>query len=128
NRLMDYGIHPSLLERAAEGMVTVSLAGGESRAGLDHFIAAMNAIAMEADTVVARQWPREDNPLVNAPHTAADLMVQDWHHPYSRAVGSAVGTDDGAQKYWPPVNRIERSLKSPLSLANLSPLADHPPE
>ncbi|MEL6505700.1 MAG: glycine dehydrogenase (aminomethyl-transferring) [Pseudomonadota bacterium] len=128
NRLMDYGIHPSLLERAAEGMVTVSLAGGESRAGLDHFIAAMNAIAMEADTVVAGQWPREDNPLVNAPHTAADLMVQDWHHPYSRAVGSAVGTDGGAQKYWPPVNRIEPSLKSPLSLANQSPLADHPPE
>ena len=46
------------------------------------------------------------NSLVNAPHTADEIMRDDWTHPYSRQV---VGNPDGnsqANKYWPPVTGL----------------------
>ena len=48
----------------------------------------------------------DDNPLKNAPHTAAEL-VGEWSHPYSReqAVFPLASLIDG--KYWPPVGRVD---------------------
>ena len=65
--------------------------------------------------VAAGEWPRDDNPLVNAPHTQARVTADEWTHPYSRG-GSppsrpACTPDrshaDGFDKYWPPVARID---------------------
>ena len=54
------------------------------------------------------EWPADDNPLVNAPHTAAETLAGDWTHPYSRLEAAyPAGDADTAAKYWPPVSRID---------------------
>ena len=80
----------------------------EPKAELDRFIAAMTAIAGEARKIAAGEWPARDNPLANAPHTAAEILADDWKHPYSRLVAAYPGGDPAnIAKYWPPVSRID---------------------
>lgn len=73
---------------------------------LDRFIEAMIAIKGEIDQVAAGHWPADDNPLVNAPHTAESITVE-WSHPYSREIAAYPGRGDRRSKYWPPVRRID---------------------
>ena len=51
---------------------------------LDRFCDAMIAIRHEIDRVAAGEWPAGDNPLVNAPHTAASVINDKWEHAYTR--------------------------------------------
>jgi glycine dehydrogenase len=66
----------------------------------------MTAIHAEAQQVASGAWPREDNPLVNAPHTAQTLTGE-WDHPYSRAEAVYPVPSLVEGKYWPPVRRVD---------------------
>ena len=99
-------------------MVDFYLPESEDLAELDRFIDAMISIKHEADAVAAGSWPADNNPLVNAPHTAADVTGE-WNRPYERAVGvypfaqgehSALATQRIRGKYWPPVRRIDNAF------------------
>jgi len=79
----------------------------ESKPELDRFIQAMLAIREEIRQVEEGQWPAEDNPLVNAPHTAATALSDNWSHPYSRQTGCLPVPGQATTKYWPPVARID---------------------
>ncbi len=78
----------------------------ENLGELDRFVAAMIAIRAEIDRVGAGHWPADDNPLGNAPHTAATL-AEDWTHPYDRQRAVFPPGVTAATKYWPPVRRID---------------------
>ena len=68
----------------------------------------MIAIREEVRRVEKGEWPQDDNPLKNAPHTAATLLAADWPHPYPRDVGGALARQrPGSVKYWPPVGRVD---------------------
>ena len=69
----------------------------------------MLSIAAGIGTVETGVWPRDDSPLVNAPHTAADLMASEWSHPYSREEAASPDMNRQANKYWPPVSRIDNA-------------------
>ena len=87
------------------GTLMVEPTESESLQELDRFVEAMIAIKGEIDRVASGEWPADDNPLVNAPHPAADLIVDDWQHPYSRTeAGYPTGPD---KAYFPPVSRID---------------------
>ena len=58
--------------------------------------------------MAAGRWPADDNPLVNAPHTAQTL-VGEWDHPYSREIAVYPAGVDPRSKYWPPVRRIDQA-------------------
>ena len=73
---------------------------------LDRFIDAMVAIRAEIDEVAAGTWPVEDSPLRNAPHTA-DCVVGEWRHSYPARLAAFPGGTAHADKYWPPVRRID---------------------
>jgi glycine dehydrogenase len=73
---------------------------------LDRFCDAMIAIKGEIDRVESGEWDHADNPLANAPHTAA-LLAQEWTHPYDRTTAVFPGGVVAAEKYWPPVRRID---------------------
>ncbi|PWW52243.1 aminomethyl-transferring glycine dehydrogenase [Actinokineospora spheciospongiae] len=104
-RLADYGLHAPTMSFPVAGTLMVEPTESEDLAEIDRFCDAMIAIRREIDQVAAGDWPRDDNPLVNAPHTAASVTGK-WDHPYSReeAVFPA-GT--AAPKVWPPVRRID---------------------
>lgn len=68
-RLIDFGFHAPTMSFPVAGTLMVEPTESESKVELDRFIDAMLAIRAEIDRVKAGEWPLEDNPLVNAPHT-----------------------------------------------------------
>lgn len=107
-RLIDYGFHAPTMSWPVAGTLMVEPTESEPKHEVDRFIEAMIAIAAEAAKVEKGEWPREDNPLVNAPHTAAEALAGEWKHPYSRLEAAyPAGNAETAAKYWPPVSRID---------------------
>ncbi|CAK9884308.1 MAG: Glycine dehydrogenase (decarboxylating) [Candidatus Erwinia impunctatus] len=103
-RLIDYGFHAPTMSFPVTGTLMVEPTESESQQELDRFIDAMLAIRKEIDRVAAGDWPVDDNPLVNAPHTQQEL-AGDWSHPYSRE--EAVFPAGSDNKYWPAVKRLD---------------------
>jgi glycine dehydrogenase len=89
------------------GTLMIEPTESESKYELDRFIDAMIAIREEIRRIERGEWPRGDNPLVNAPHTAAALVAADWPHAYSREEAAYPVTALRRQKYWSPVGRID---------------------
>ncbi|MET8310677.1 aminomethyl-transferring glycine dehydrogenase [Micromonospora sp. NPDC005173] len=106
-RLIDYGFHAPTMSFPVAGTLMVEPTESEDLAELDRFCDAMIAIRAEIEQVASGQWPAGDNPLANAPHTAAMVSGDDWTHPYPRSVGAYPAGVDRAGKYWPPVRRID---------------------
>ena len=80
-RLIDYGFHAPTMSWPVAGTLMVEPTESEPKHELDRFCDAMIAIAGEAKRIASGEWPRDDNPLVNAPHTAAETLAGDWTHP-----------------------------------------------
>ncbi|MDP3897503.1 MAG: aminomethyl-transferring glycine dehydrogenase, partial [Mesorhizobium sp.] len=107
-RLIDYGFHAPTMSWPVAGTLMVEPTESEPKAEIDRFCDAMIAIASEAARVERGEWPKDDNPLVNAPHTAPDTLADTWRHPYSRMIAAFPDAgSDPASKYWPPVARID---------------------
>jgi glycine dehydrogenase len=106
-RLIDYGFHAPTLSFPVAGTLMVEPTESESQAELDRFCDAMIAIREEIRQVEAGALPREDNPLKNAPHTAASLITGAWTHAYSRDVAAYPLASLRKQKYWVPVGRVD---------------------
>ncbi len=104
-RLIDYGFHAPTLSFPVPGTLMIEPTESEDLTELDRFCGAMIAIRSEIDQVADGVWPADDNPLVNAPHTAR-MLARDWPYPYDREV-AAYPMGDDAGKYWPPVRRID---------------------
>ena len=105
-RLMDYGFHAPTVSFPVAGTLMVEPTESENQAELDRFIAAMIAIRNEIRRIEAGDWPADDNPLKNAPHTQADVVAE-WNRPYSRETAVFPLPYVAANKFWPTVNRID---------------------
>jgi glycine dehydrogenase len=81
----------------------------EDLAELDRFCDAMIAIRQEIAKVASGESDPEDNPLKNAPHTAAMLLTGDWNHGYDREQAAYPDGTGRRSKYWPPVRRIDQA-------------------
>ena len=108
-RLIDYGFHAPTMSFPVAGTLMVEPTESEDLAEIERFIEAMIAIRGEAERVAAGEWPADDNPLVNAPHTAWSVIEGEWTHPYSREVAVYPVHALVRTKYWPPVRRIDQA-------------------
>jgi glycine dehydrogenase len=106
-RLVDYGFHAPTLSFPVPGTLMVEPTESEPLAELDRFIDAMISIREEIRRIESGEWPRDDNPLVNAPHTAATVTSTAWSHPYSREEAVFPVPGLARRKYWPPVGRVD---------------------
>jgi glycine dehydrogenase len=106
-RLMDYGFHAPTMSFPVPGTLMVEPTESESKAELDRFCEAMIAIRAEIRAVEEGRLDRDDNPLRNAPHTAAVVLADDWSHPYSRSLAAYPLPSLRKAKYWPPVGRAD---------------------
>ncbi|NET37616.1 MAG: aminomethyl-transferring glycine dehydrogenase, partial [Cyanothece sp. SIO1E1] len=108
-RLIDYGFHPPTVSWPVAGTIMVEPTESESKSELDRFCDAMIAIRQEIAAIEAGQSEPENNVLKNAPHTAADLVDDEWDRPYSRQ--QAVYPSDWTRenKFWPAVGRIDQA-------------------
>lgn len=105
-RLADYGFHAPTLSFPVSGTLMIEPTESESLEELDRFCEAMISIREEISRVESGEWPSDDNPLVNAPHTAADVADDAWDRPYTRAEAAFPLPSLESKRYWPPVGRI----------------------
>ncbi|ENJ1739353.1 aminomethyl-transferring glycine dehydrogenase [Vibrio parahaemolyticus] len=106
-RLMDYGFHAPTMSFPVAGTLMVEPTESEDLAELNRFCDAMISIREEMTKVKNGEWPLENNPLVNAPHTQVDLSAEEWDRPYSRELGCFPSKATKLWKYWPTVNRVD---------------------
>jgi glycine dehydrogenase len=106
-RLIDYGFHAPTMSFPVPGTLMIEPTESEGLAELDRFCDAMIAIRSEIQRVADGEWPADDNPLVNAPHTAEEVGADEWSHPYPRSLAGWPGAEQRESKYWPPVSRID---------------------
>ncbi len=107
-RLIDYGFHAPTLSFPVAGTLMVEPTESESLHELDRFCEALIHIRQEIAQVENGTWPRDDNPLKNAPHTAASLLVAEWKHMYSREQAAyPLENLRKTNKYWSPIGRVD---------------------
>lgn len=104
-RLMDFGFHPPTMSFPVPGTLMIEPTESESKSELDRFIQAMIQIKNECEKVRTGEWPKDNNPLVNAPHTHADIASADWDRPYTREQAVYPLPFVAENKFW-PINRI----------------------
>ncbi|MFH8616473.1 aminomethyl-transferring glycine dehydrogenase [Streptomyces sp. NPDC017979] len=122
-RLIDYGFHAPTMSFPVAGTLMIEPTESEDLTELDRFCDAMIAIRAEIEKVASGEWPADDNPLRNAPHTAAALGGE-WNHAYGRdeAVFPAGASAD---KYWPPVRRIDGAFGDRNLVCSCPPLDEY---
>ncbi len=106
-RLVDYGFHAPTLSFPVIGTLMIEPTESEALVELDRFCDAMISIAGEAKRIVSGEWPRDDNPLFRAPHTAEDVAADVWERSYSREVAAFPVKGLRSDRYWPPIGRID---------------------
>ena len=125
-RLIDYGFHAPTMSWPVAGTLMVEPTESEPKREIDRFIEAMAAIAAEAAKVEKGEWPKDDNPLVNAPHTATEALAGEWKHPYSRLEAAYPGGNpDTTVKYWSPVSRIDNVAGDRNLVCSCPPLTEY---
>ncbi len=106
-RLIDYGFHAPTMSFPVPGTLMIEPTESESLAELDRFSAAMKQIRNEINRVSSGEFPKDDNPLHNAPHTADMISTGDWQHAYTRELAVYPLDSLRNNKYWPPVGRVD---------------------
>jgi glycine dehydrogenase len=127
-RLMDYGFHAPTLSFPVAGTLMVEPTESEAKHELDRFIDAMIAIREEIRAVEEGRVDREDNPLKNAPHTAAMVMAENWAHDYTREQAAFPLPELKRQKYWPPVGRVDNVYGDRNIMCSCVPLSAYTEE
>ena len=107
-RLIDYGFHAPTMSFPVPGTLMIEPTESEPKGEIDRFCEAMIRIRQEIAAVASGELDRIDNPLKNAPHTAATI-TDDWRHPYSRALAVFPLDSLRIAKYWPPVGRVDNA-------------------
>ncbi|MEV5356740.1 aminomethyl-transferring glycine dehydrogenase [Streptomyces sp. NPDC052693] len=120
-RLIDYGFHAPTMSFPVAGTLMIEPTESEDLAELDRFCDAMIAIRAEIEKVGSGEWPAEDNPLRGAPHTAGALAGE-WEHAYSREEAVFPAGVSTADKYWPPVRRIDQAFGDRNLVCSCPPL------
>jgi glycine dehydrogenase len=106
-RLIDYGFHAPTMSFPVAGTLMIEPTESESKREIDRFCDAMLSIADEVAEVASGKYSLEDNPLAGAPHTAAVATADEWQHSYSRSTAIYPSEFSRANKYWPPVGRLD---------------------
>jgi glycine dehydrogenase len=106
-RLMDYGFHAPTVSFPVAGTLMIEPTESEAKAELDRFCEAMIAIHAEIQAVVSGKADKQNNPLKNAPHTAAQVISDNWDRPYSREEAAYPAPWTREHKFWPAVARID---------------------
>ncbi|MFG3531896.1 aminomethyl-transferring glycine dehydrogenase [Streptomyces sp. NPDC047917] len=123
-RLIDYGFHSPTMSFPVAGTLMIEPTESENLAELDRFCDTMIAIRGEVEKVASGEWSADDNPLHNAPHTAA-MLGGEWKHEYSREVAVFPAGVSAADKYWPPVRRIDGAFGDRNLVCSCPPLDEY---
>ncbi len=123
-RLIDSGFHAPTMSWPVAGTLMIEPTESETKAELDRFCDAMLSIREEIRLIEDGKYPKDNNPLCNAPHTVQDL-VGSWERPYSREQGCFPPGAFKVDKYWPPVNRIDNVYGDRHLVCTCPPMSEY---
>ena len=124
-RLMDFGFHAPTMSFPVAGTLMIEPTESESLAELDRFCDAMVIIRQEILQVENGNYPSDNNPLVNAPHTQDDLWSENWEHAYSREIAAFPAPWLKQHKVWPSVNRIDNVYGDRNLICSCAPIESY---
>ena len=124
-RLIDFGFHAPTMSFPVAGTLMIEPTESESLHELDRFIEAMISIKQEIEQVTNQHWPKDDNPLVNAPHTAQILINDQWSSPYSRETAAYPVASLRDNKYWVPVGRLDNVFGDKNLICTCAPIESY---
>ena len=124
-RLMDYGFHAPTMSWPVPGTMMIEPTESESRIELDRLCDALIAIKAEMETIANGDWPQDDNPLKNAPHTSQRVVSDNWSHPYSREIAAFPAAWVHEYKYWPTVARVDNVYGDRNLVCSCLPMSDY---
>lgn len=116
-RLMDFGFHAPTMSWPVAGTLMIEPTESESKAELDRFCDAMIEIKNEADAC--------PDVIRNAPHTSEVLMNSEWKQTYTREKAAYPLKWVKANKYWPPVGRVDNAFGDRNIICSCPPLEDY---
>jgi glycine dehydrogenase len=122
-RLMDYGFHAPTTSFPVPGTLMIEPTESESRAELDRYCNALISIRAEIAEIESGRYPKENNVLKNAPHTADMVTVEEWKFPYSREKAVFPAPWTKARKFWPPVGRINSAYGDKNLICSCPPVS-----
>jgi glycine dehydrogenase len=124
-RLIDYGFHAPTMSFPVAGTLMIEPTESESLYELDRFVNAMISIKGEIDQVATGEVSAEESVLRNSPHTAEDLMVSEWSHPYTREDAAYPVGALRQWKYWVPVSRVDNAFGDRHVMCVCPPMEDY---
>ncbi len=124
-RLMDYGFHAPTVSFPVPGTLMIEPTESESKEELDRFCDALIAIHGEMQRVTSGEWPRDNNPLKLAPHTATVVCGDEWKRAYGREVAAYPLPYLREHKFWPYVGRIDNVYGDRNLICSCLPMEDY---
>ena len=124
-RLMDYGFHAPTVSFPVAGTLMVEPTESESLKELDRFAEAMIGIRKEIGEIANESYDEVDNVLKNAPHTAFQVIDENWNHKYSRRKAVYPNLNQIDNKFWPPVGRVDNAYGDRNLICNCLPLEEY---
>ena len=121
-RLMDYGFHAPTMSFPVVGTLMIEPTESEGQEELDRLCDALIAIRGEIRAIEEGRADRADNPLQNAPHTAAEVVASEWAHAYSREQAAFPSAWSRANKFWPSVARVDNGYGDRVLVCTCAPM------
>jgi len=124
-RLMDYGFHAPTVSFPVHGTLMVEPTESESKAELDRFCETLISIKNEIKEIETGNADLQDNVLKNSPHTAINIVSDDWKHSYSRQKAAYPAAWLRYNKFWPSVSRINNAYGDRNLVCSCNPITDY---
>ncbi len=123
-RLVDYGFHAPTMSFPVAGTLMIEPTESEPKSELDRFCRAMNLIHAECEKVKSGEWPADNNPLHNAPHTLDSILGEPLVYDHRTAV-CPDPDQDYRVKYFPPVGRVDNVYGDRNLICSCAPIESY---
>lgn len=124
-RLMDYGFHAPTVSFPVPGTMMIEPTESESMEELDKFASAMIAMRKEIESIEKGTYPRDNNLIVNAPHTAFEIASDNWSYPYGRQEAAFPLPYVMENKFWPSVSKVDNAYGDRNLICTCAPIEDY---
>ena len=81
----------------------------ESLKEIDRFCSAMLSISDEILEIESNVFPKDNNVIINAPHTLNQLIMREWDKPYTKEKAAYPDKNQINRKFWSSVSRINNA-------------------
>ena len=108
-RLIDYSFHAPTISWPVAETIMIEPTESEGLKEIDRFCSAMLSIADEILEIERNVFPRDNNVIINAPHTLNHLIMREWDKPYTKEKAAYPYNNQTNIKFWSPVSRINNA-------------------